>query len=261
MKRLQRLLLLAALVAAATDIRAQVPTTVRDNDLRGRVEAAFEASPVKNLSLTAGVQLRLSGDMSDVDRLHTSLGAQYRVCPWFKVGADYILINRRDGIAAAWHKPRHRLNVNLSGSCEVGRVELALRERIQTTFRTDSVNRYEAADPAVVLRSRLTATWNLRKSKCKPYLLFELYNTLNAPAVVENYLKEGFSHDNYVTRVRCGIGAKYKLSRRHRLDLYYYFDYNREYDIDYKANRGDLKGYVLEKSLRHIIGISYKFKL
>lgn len=81
MKRLQRLLLLAALVAAATDIRAQVPTTVRDNDLRGRVEAAFEASPVKNLSLSAGVQLRLSGDMSDVDRLHTSLGAQYKVCP------------------------------------------------------------------------------------------------------------------------------------------------------------------------------------
>ncbi len=128
MKRLQRLLILAPLVAAATDIRAQVPTTVRDNDLRGRVEAAFEASPVKNLSLTAGVQLRLSGNMSDVDRLHTSLGAQYRVCPWFKVGADYILINRRDNAAAAWHKPRHRLNVNLSGSCEVGRVELALRD-------------------------------------------------------------------------------------------------------------------------------------
>ena len=87
------------------------------NDFRGRVEGNFEFEPVKNLSLEAGVQLRLKDDFSTVDRIQTSVGAEYEVCKYFSVGADYVLINGRDG--SNWNRPRHRVNANLVGSVKI----------------------------------------------------------------------------------------------------------------------------------------------
>lgn len=229
------------------------------NDFRGRVEGNFEFEPVKDLSLEAGVQLRLKDDFSTVDRIQTSVGAEYEVCKYFSVGADYVLINGRDG--SNWNRPRHRVNANLVGTVKIGRVELSLRERLQTTFRTDSVNRYEKPKGEMILRSRLMAEYSIRHSRWTPYLLFELHNTLNAPGVVSNYKSDPYYTDNYITRYRAGIGAKLRITRSHRLDFYYYFDYDRGYNIDYKGNKGDLKGYVQENECRHIFGISYKFKL
>ena len=89
----------------------------------------------------------------------------------------------------------------------------------------------------------------------------QLHNTLNAPAVVANFKAAPLRTDNYITRYRAGVGAKLRITRNHRLDFYYYFDYDRGYNIDYKANKGDLKGYLQENEFRHIFGISYKFKL
>lgn len=250
---------LATTALAQDDIQPGVhPTT---NDFRGRVEGSFEWEPIKDLSLEAGLQLRLNNDLGSVDCFHTSFGAEYEACKYFSLGADYILINGYKSDKGAWDKPRHRLNVNLTGSVKVGRVELSLRERLQTTFRTDSVNRYEKPQNEMILRSRLMAEYSIRHTKWTPYLLFELHNTLNAPKVVANYKEFPLSYDNYITRYRAGVGAKFRVTRNHRLDFYYYFDYDRGYDIDYKGNKGALKGYYQENEFRHTFGVSYKFKL
>ena len=258
------LTILFALICLANTAIAQgipAPGIVNTNDFRGRVEGSFEWEPIKDLSLEAGVQLRLNNDLGSVDCFHTSLGAEYEVCKYLDLGIDYILINGYDGAKSSWDKPRHRLNANVTGSVKLGRIELSLRERLQTTFRTDSVNRYEKADPEMILRSRLSATYNIRHSRWAPYVLFELHNTLNAPGVVNNYKKEVLTTDNYITRYRAGVGVKFRANRNHRLDFYYYFDYDSSYNIDYKGNSGKLKGYLLENEMRHIFGISYKFKL
>lgn len=252
-------LVLTTLIATAQDPNA--PTRETTNDFRGRVEGSFEWEPVKDMTVEAGIQLRLSDDLHSVDRLHSSVGIGYEVNKYFDFGADYILINNYDSAASNWERPRHRLNLNLRGTVNVGRVELSLRERLQTTFRTDSVNRFEKMNPEMVLRSRLMAEYNIRHSRWTPYLLFELNNTLNAPKVVANYKDAVLQCDNYTTRYRAGLGAKFHISRYHRLDFYYYFDYDRGYNIDYKGNKGDLKGYVEEVEFRHTFGISYKFKL
>lgn len=252
-------LICATLTAQAQDV--DTPTRSTTNDFRGRVEGAFEWEPVKNMTVEAGVQLRLNNDLGSVDRLQSSVGVGYEVNKYFDFGADYVLINNYDHEVRSWEKPRHRLNLNLRGTVKVGRVELSLRERLQTTFRTDSVNRFEKMNPEMVLRSRLMAEYNIRHSRWTPYLLFELNNTLNAPKVVANYKDAVLQCDNYITRYRAGLGAKFRISRYHRLDFYYYFDYDRGYNIDYKGNKGDLKGYVEENEFRHTFGISYKFKL
>ena len=253
------LVLCCASAAMAQDIPA--PEVVNTNDFRGRVEGSFEWEPIDDLSFEAGVQLRLNNDLGSVDRIQTSVGAKYEVCKHFSVGADYILINGYESDAQSWDMPRHRLNINATGSLKVGRVELSLRERLQTTIRTDSVNLFEKPKSAVILRSRLMAEYKIRHSRWTPYALFELHNTLNAPKVVPNYKSATLSCDNYITRYRAGVGAKLRISRNHRLDFYYYFDYDRGYNIDYKGNKGDLKGYLQENEFRHIFGISYKFKL
>lgn len=261
---MKRFSILVISLFLATSLCAQVapqPTKVSSNDFRGRVEGSFEFSPIKDLSIEAGLQLRLNNDFGSVDRLQTSVGVEYDACKYFNVGADYVLINGYDPTVKGWERPRHRANLNLEGSVKVGRVELSLRERLQTTFRTDSVNHYEKMDPEMILRSRLQAEYGIRHTGWTPYVMFELHNTLNAPAVVMNFKSDPYATDNYITRYRVGVGAKLRITRNHRLDFYYYFDYDRSYNIDYKKNSGKLKGYVEENECRHIFGISYKFKL
>ncbi|MBO7307201.1 MAG: DUF2490 domain-containing protein [Alistipes sp.] len=258
---MRKLSLLLATMLCTTSLVAQefTPKVVNTNDFRGRIEGAFEWEVAKDLSLEASLQMRLKNALSTVDRFQTGIGLNYEVSKYFDAGIEYLLINSHE--IGGWKRPRHRANINLEGNIKVGRVELSLRERVQTTFRTDSVNRYEKMNPEVVLRSRLSAEYNIRHSKWTPYLLFELHNTLNAPAVVANYKKDPYSVDNYITRYRAGAGVKLRLTRNHRFDFFYYFDYDRSYNIDYKGNKGDLKGYVQENECRHIFGISYKFKL
>lgn len=261
---MRKILLLAMLLSLTLGATAQEPFTPArstTNDFRGRVEGAFEWEVVDDLTLEAGVQLRLNNDLATVDRIQTSVGANYEVNKYFDFGADYVLINGYEADVKAWDKPRHRVNVNVRGKVKVGRVVLSLRERLQTTFRTDSVNRYEKMNPEFMLRSRLMAEYSIRHSRWSPYAMFELNNTLNAPKVVDNYKKAALRTDNYIARYRLGVGAKFRISRYHRLDFYYYFDYDRGYDIDYKGNKGTLKGYVQENEFRHTFGISYKFKL
>ena len=249
----------ALLCCASLSAQNIVPGITNSSDIRGRVGGAVEWEVAKDLSVEASLEMRLNNNLANVDRLQTGIGLEYEVCKYFNVGADYLLINIHE--PGTWKSPRHRANINLEGNIKAGRFEFALRERLQTTFRTDSVNRYEKMNPEMILRSRLSAEYNIRHSKWTPYLLFELHNTLNAPAVVLNYKRDPYSIDNYTTRYRAGVGAKFKVTRNHRLDFYYYFDYDRSYNIDYKGNKGDLKSVVQENEMRHIFGISYKFKL
>lgn len=257
------LAVVAICIFATTSLAQDIPApgVVNTRDFRGRVNGSFEWELSDDFSLEAGVQLRLNENIGSVDGIYTTIGAEYELFKFLSLGADYVLINGYDSSSNEWDRARHRINVNATAEAKIGRITLSLRERVQTTIRTDSVNRYEKPKSEVILRSRLMAEYSIRHSKWTPYILFELHNTLNAPKVVSNYKRDEFAIDNYVTRYRAGVGAKFRISRCHRLDFYYYFDYDRGYDIDYKGNKGDLKGYLQENECRHIFGISYKFKL
>lgn len=230
-------------------------------DVRGRMEGVVEWNATKNLSLEAGVEGRFKNNMHSIDRIHTFVGANYDINKHLKAGAEYILVNMYDSEVKAWESNRHRVNVNVEGNMKFGDLELSLRERVQTTFRTDSVNRYEKSNPEAILRSRLMAVYKIPHTRWSPYLLFELHNTLNAPKAVANYKTDKYETDNYITRYRGGVGAKYRINRNHRLDFYYYIDFDRSYNIDYKGNSGKIRSLVLDRELRHIFGVSYKFKL
>jgi hypothetical protein len=119
------------------------------------------------------------------------------------------------------------------------------------------------------LRSRLKFAYDLRNSRWEPYVFGEVYNTLNALRPVENYKNpnnvswkdSGSKYDNYINRIRVAAGTEFKINNYHRLDIYYHFHMNQSYEARYKANKGELKRWDLEKQNCHVIGIDYKFKL
>lgn len=257
------LLLLPVIHLSTVNAQSQtIPREILDvtNDVRGRVEGAVEWDVTKDLSLEAGVETRLNNNIGSLDRIHTFVGATYEIGKHLNVGGEYILINIYDNEIKGWDSNRHRVNINLEGNIKLGDFEFSLRERVQSTFRTGSVKLYEKANPEAILRSRLMSTYKIPHSRWSPYILFELHNTLNTPKPMANFKDYNGETFAYITRYRGGIGAKYRIDRNHRLDFYYYFDFDRSYDIDYRKG-GSIKPVKLEREIRHIFGISYKFKL
>ena len=281
MKKLLRLLMLAvALMGCATlyaqdnEIPTSPTTVVKDDDIQARFRAILDIPLAKNLSLEWSEQARMHNNVSDLDKIISSVGVNYKILPWLKVGASYGFINVRDEefdnktnkSLVEW-KNRHMVNVDVTGSYKVGRVKLSLRERVRFNFRTDSINPYEHANPAISLRSRLKAAYDIRQSRFEPYAYVELYTTLNAVDAVPNYKDYHQAYKQYMSRLRFSVGTEFKISNYHRLDIYYRFHMNQSYDVRYKGhnakpvNQGNLKSWTHEKQNCHVFGIDYKFKL
>lgn len=275
MKLSLRLLTLAIALLGCVGLRAQesaLPVPLQevklDDDIQARFRAILDVPLARNLSLEWSEQVRMHNNVSDVDKILSSLGLNYKVLPWLKVGASYSLANVRDaetnvvtGVEEVDWKMRHLVNVDVTGSYKVGRVKLSLRERVRFNFRADSVNKYEHADPFISLRSRLKAAYDIRQCRWEPYAYVELYTTLNARNAVPNYKNYEIGYKQYMNRLRFSVGTEFKINNYHRLDIYYRFHMNQSYDARYKANKGDLKSWTHEKQNCHVFGIDYKFKL
>ena len=292
-KSLRLLMLVVSLMGCATlyaqdeiPIPTEPATVQKDDDVQARFRAILDIPLAKNLSLEWSEQVRMHNNVSDVDKIISSVGINYKALPWLKVGASYGFINVRDEEfdkktntnLVEWEN-RHMVNVDVTGSYKVGRVKLSLRERVRFNFRTDSINPYEHANPAISLRSRLKAAYDIRQCRWEPYAYVELYTTLNAPDAVPNYTEYTQAFKQYISRLRFSLGTEFKINNYHRLDIYYRFHMNQAYDIRYKKS-GDLKtnhtynpkgeiilkdpgdmGWRHEKQNCHVIGLDYKFKL
>ncbi|MBE6200064.1 MAG: DUF2490 domain-containing protein [Rikenellaceae bacterium] len=275
MKYSLRLLTLVVALFGCVTLGAQevmsvpAPQEVKlDDDIQARFRAILDVPLAKNLSLEWSEQVRMHNNVSDVDKILSSLGLNYKVLPWLKVGASYSFVNVRDaelnaatGAEEVEWKNRHLVNVDVTGSYKVGRVKLSLRERVRFNFRTDSVNKYEHPDPFISLRSRLKAAYDIRQCRWEPYAYVELYTTLNARNAVPNYKNYNVAYKQYINRIRFSVGTEFKINNYHRLDIYYRFHLNQGYDARYKANKGDLKSWTHEKQNCHVFGLDYKFKL
>ncbi len=275
MKLSLRLLTLAVALMTCTSLLAQqntLPLPLQevklDDDVQMRARATLDIPLTKSLSLEWSEQVRMHNNVSDVDKILSTVGLGYKVLPWLKLGASYSFVNVRDaemntvtGVEEVEWKMRHLVNVDVTGSYKVGRVKLSLRERLRANFRADSVNKYEHTNPLLTLRSRLKVAYDIRQCRWEPYAYAELYTTLNAVSAVPNYKQYAPAYKQYMNRLRFAVGTEFKINNYHRLDFYYQYQMNQSYDARYKANKGDLKEWRHEKQNCHVIGLDYKFKL
>ena len=141
-----------------------------------------------------------------------------------------------------WDK-RNRVYIAISGETKIGRVKISLRERLQYT-RThaeiidedkhrfsmatewdeeaqDFVDKQTWREPVTeketkkhknntVLRSRLTAKYDIKGSKISPFVSTELYTRLDS--------WRGFE------KLRSRIGASYKINKDNSFEIYYLFE-------------------------------------
>ncbi len=260
MRHLSRIFVtLAAVVVGYTAHAQSLPLTeTSTDDIQARFCGALEVPIGKKFAFQWSEEVRLNNNWDSVDKVLSGLGMEYEPLKYLKAGVEYIFVNDND-LEDGWGI-KHRLNVDVTGSYDIGRFELSLRERVRFQFRSDSTNRYEKPDPFITLRSRLKAAYDIRHSHWKPYVFAELYTTLNAPGPVSDYTTDAFYRDNYINRIRLGLGAKYKINKHNSLDFYYMVHFNRDYRARYKRG-GEMKEWSLMKECCHVFGIDYKFKL
>ncbi|MBQ8364454.1 MAG: DUF2490 domain-containing protein [Bacteroidaceae bacterium] len=173
---------------------------------------------------------------------------------WIDMNGEEVLFPNYNVDHSYWEK-RNRVYLSATADYKIGRISLSLRERLQYT-RTNSAlidedkHRHDSylGGPRptetiehnkelkehknnTVLRSRLTAKWDIPKCKVNPFVSTELYSRLDK--------WRGFE------KLRSRIGASYKINKDNAFEIYYLFE---------KAGE---KG----KANTHAIGLGYSIDL
>ena len=196
-------------------------------------------------------EYRTTDGLDDTERWAASAGLSYKLCDWLKMSAEYSYIHRhvesrttkKGNIVSDYWQPRHRASFALTGSYSWNRFTFSLRELYQYTYHTEqTASKWDGDDGSAkddeviesksknILRSRLKAEYDIRKSGFTPYVSCELYNDL-----------DGFTYD----KTRLTVGTEYKFNKKHAIDVFYRY-------ID-RSDDDDANG--------HVIGIGYSFKL
>lgn len=260
MRKMRKLFVLAIAIVASTVAFAQQDMPLKESstsDLQGRFKAGLEIPLGEKWDISWSEQLRTKDSFGSIDKILSSLSFGYTPWKFLEVGSEYALVNEKKG--NDW-RTKHRWNIDITEKLTAGRFELSLRERVRMEFRGYGANKYEDPNPFTTLRTRLKAAYK-NASRWKPYAYVEVYATLNAPKVVDNYLTDPLERDNYSNRVRIVLGSEMKINEKQKMDFHYMLNLNRSYKAKYDTSSGNLTSWGLEKVAAHVICVDYKFSL
>lgn len=240
---------LAFAVAAMTAI-----TLSAQSDFGIWTTVSAEKKLSKRWSVGTEAEMRTRDNTQKVSRWSLGFSVEYKITDWLKAGTGYDLIDdnrenysfHEDGtpnkLAKYW-QVKNRFHFDLTGQLSLGNFDFSLRERWQYSV-TDSKtvdSRYDFDDDDEddkphrygkrgrnTLRSRLEVSYDIPHCKVTPFVSAEMYNKWN------------------VEKVRYTAGAEWKISKKHRVELYYRFD--------------DQTHENIEDQDMHIVGVGYKFK-
>ena len=197
----------------------------------------------KKWSVGLEAEMRTRDDVKTVDRWSGGLDVSYKILKGLKVSAGYTFLwdnNERisyyeegdkkviNGAVnagdpkkrAQYWGPRHRFSVSLTGEKSFGPWGFSLRERWQYTYRGKGKN---------VLRSRLQVEYKKKGQKVVPFASAEFYNAWS------------------LEKTRYSVGAEWRITKQHSLDLCYRYQDVRNNDFDFEPDS-------------HILSVGYQFK-
>lgn len=236
----------------------------------GRFSLTVDKKLAKGLHLRLEEELRMDNNFASFNRLHTTLGINYKVNPYLKLGLGYALINPYSSNNNSFKYPRHRFMADASGSLRLGDWRFSLKERLQATYHTGEMNLYQAPRTAWTLKSRLKLSYKgLRR--IEPYAFLEIRHMLNAPVISATYnsatdtwgyysgstfykkgeagwFLEGFN-GIYLNRLRGAIGLEYTIDRRNSIDICLMADRVSDKVVDANKEGTKLKSYTRETGL------------
>ena len=272
-----RILVIFAIVLSAfgfPSLKAQTDVDL-DPEFGGRLSVSIDKKLARGLHISLEEEIRMDNNFGSFDRFHTTLGLNYKVNDYLKLGVGYAMINPYSSSDGAFKSSRHRLMLDATGSLRFGDWRLSLRERFQATYRSGDMNEYQNPRTALTLKSRLKLSYKgLRR--LEPYAYVELRNTLNAPVISAsydgtNYLTSALSQYGeagwfidswtgmYVNRVRGSVGFDYRLSKASRIDISLLADRIVDKVVDANAEGTKLKSYTRETGFVGWINIGYSY--
>lgn len=260
------LLTAVAAMLVTTEVAAQEPSTSKFGMWTG---ASVTKKLSQRLSFEAEGEMRTQDALNKIDRWSASVGADYKVLSFLKVGASYTFLytynmdewktkyDDDDGeqtgynVTRAYWMPKNRFSFDVTGSYDIGRFGISLRERVQythskaTTTDKNNMRFYGGTDSLFLkktetktidakdkwsLRSRLKVEYNIRHCSLTPYVSCELYSDL----------KDDFAYQ----KTRMEVGGEYKFNKHNAIDISYL--YSNSSDDDEPDG--------------HILSVSYAYK-
>ena len=239
------LLLLVPLAVSAQD-------DDKDDDfgLWTTVEAVKKVD--KKLSVGMDAELRTRDNVGELDRWSVGLTASYKLFPWLKASAGYVLIDDHVAEKYTYHdngnlnkwtpdywRLRHRVHVSLTGSADMGNFTLSLRERWQYTYRCEVPDvtydwEHDRLEPVKakgkhVSRTKLQISYSKKKAWFEPYISYEIY-------AAKKWEK-----------MRYTAGCEFKINKHNVVEVFYRYQ-----DLRNNDNYNDRDS--------HILGLGYNFK-
>ena len=252
-------------VFAAALCLAGATAAAQDFSLGARTGAEVDWKVAKGLHLSAAYELRTRPSLAGVERNQASIGIDYKVCDFFKVGAEYIFIGHMT--TSNELEPRHRLSLNLTGQYDYGAWRFSIREKLQLTHKAYDLNEYQEVPNALQLKSRFTVKYRGFRS-IEPYVYAEVRNIFNAPRCSATWNEvtgaytdyEFLGYDNaYINRLRGAVGFEWELTKHHSLDFsaMYHWTHDQEMDTNKKGTK--LKSLFWQNAHSGVLCVSYKF--
>lgn len=227
------------------------------SDFRARASVTLGYKPTSNLDLTISEELRFRDNLASFDRSYTTVEAKYSPVKRLDIIGGYTLAV----VSKQTKTIRHRAELGTAYTFHAGNFRIGIRELVQCSFRTDSVNVAEKANPALVLRSRLRVSYKFPYIPIVPYIGAELYNTLNSPEVDMSQLKtingsKPESLRNYICRYRATAGLKYRINAHTSIEAYYLYDRDINYDVNVGRKSHAVNRVAREVENRHTAGLA-----
>ena len=244
--------------------KAQGTDNELGQDFGARVSVTADKKIVKGFHWTAEGEARLSENFGDFGRYQFGTGLTYKISPYLKVGAGYILIEKKNS-SGEW-KPRHRFYGDAMVTYKTGAWRFSLKERLQLTHR-EVGNPYQSAPNSLMLKSRLKVSYAATAS-LSPYACLEARNVFTDPACSAVWDQSGQTYsdykflgykDTYFNRFRGSLGVEWELDKSNAFDFFLLADRCRDKNIDTNKEGTRLKSLTYDRELIISVGIGYTF--
>lgn len=201
--------------------------TIVIRDLESWTSATFQLKLNKKMSFELSPQLRLEKNSSQIERVLSDFGFEYRLNKNFEFGVGYRLYseNKKKG-----YQLGHRYNLDAKYNFGFSRFDGSVRLRYQSGTELGSTENIWGND----LRLKTKLGYNIKKWKLDPDISAELFHTV------------GEKGNNRLNKMRITLGSSYKFNKEHSISFFYGLE--RELNETYpKAT--------------YLIGIGYKYTL
>ncbi len=180
---------------------------------------SIEKKVTARLSFDITEELRMNENITELGTFFTEAGGSYKVTDYFKVGAYYRFINKRQ--VDDHYSTRHQYHIDLTFKKKFKPITLSFRTKFRGEYR--DINSSDIGKlPYYYSENKLTVKYEINR-KFEPYFFVEIFNPISRP------LKDSHPSGVFMDQAKYCLGVDYTINRRHGLDFYYLLE--QEYNV------------------------------